>query len=133
MTPDIFAERVKQSNLDDSIYQELAINYKSAEQAEGLEKKFCEDEAAGMMYPSTLGALKAEFPGKQILVAALGATAKLDGSVRPLHDGRHYVHVNNGIIIFHDQLLYPGPHDVTALIREAQDSGEAPFTLCADI
>ena len=69
------------------------------------------------MYPSTLGALKAEFPGKPILVAALGAIAKLDGNVRPLHDRTHYVQVNNGIIIFHDQLQYPGPHDVTALLE----------------
>ena len=132
-TPDVFPERLKQSNLDDSIYQEISWNYKSAEEhSDGLEKKFREDEAAGMMYPSTLGALKSEFPGKPILVAALGAIAKPDGSVRPLHDGTHYVQVNNGIK-FSDQLQYPGPHDVTALIREARDSGEAPFTLSADI
>ena len=132
-TPDVFPERQKQSSLDESVYQELAVNYKSAEeQADGLEKKFREDEAAGMMYPSTMGALKAEFPGKPILVAALGAIAKPDGSVRPLHDGTHYVQVNNGIV-FYDQLQYPGPHDVTALIREAQGSGEAPFVLSADI
>ena len=119
-TPDVFPERLKQSNLDDSICQEISLNYKSAEEhSEGLEKKFREDEAAGMMYPSTLGALKSEFPGKPILVAALGAIAKPDGSVRPLHDGTHYVQVNNGIK-FLDQLQYPGPHDVTAFIREAR-------------
>lgn len=74
-TPDVFPEMLKQSNLDDSIYQELAVNYKSAEeQAEGLEKKFREDEAAGMMHPSKLGGLGAEFPGKPILVAALAST-----------------------------------------------------------
>ena len=66
------------------------------------------------------------------MVAALGAIAKPDGSVRPLHDGTHYVQVNNGIR-FSDQLQYPGPHDVTALIREARDTGEAPFTISADI
>ena len=74
-TPDVCPERLKQSNLDDWIYQELAVNYKSAEeQAEGLEKKFREDEAAGMMHPSKLGGLRAEFPGKPILVAALAST-----------------------------------------------------------
>ena len=59
---------------------EIARNYKSAEEhAEGLEQKFREDEALGMMYPSTLGALKSEFPGQNIMVAALGAIARVLG------------------------------------------------------
>ena len=131
--PDVFPERLKQSKLDESEYMEIARNYKSAEEhAEGLEQKFREDEALGMMYPSTLGALKSEFPGQNIMVAALGAIAKPDGSVRPLHDGTHYVQVNNGIV-FTDQLQYPGPHDVTAVIREVENSKEAVFVVSADI
>ena len=131
--PDVFPERLKQSKLDESEYMEIARNYKSAEEhAEGLEQKFREDEALGRMYPSTLGALKSEFPGQSIMVAALGAIAKPDGSVRPLHHGTHYVQVNNGIV-FTGQLQYPGPHDVTAIIREVENSKEAVFVVSADI
>ena len=40
--------------------------------------------------------------------------------------------VNNGIV-FTDQLQSPGPHDVTAVIREVENSKEAVFVVSADI
>ncbi|CAL1141183.1 unnamed protein product [Cladocopium goreaui] len=81
--PDVFRARLKQSNLDSSEYMEEARNYKSAvENKEGLESKFREDEAQGMMFPTTMGVLKERYPGKPILVAAMGAIKKPDGSVR---------------------------------------------------
>jgi hypothetical protein len=131
--PDVFRTRLKQSNLDSSEYMEEARNYKSAvENKEGLESKFREDEAQGMMYPTTMGVLKERYPGKPILVAAMGAIKKPDGSVRPIHDGTHFVQVNNGIR-FTDKLDYPGPPDVAGAVRCARDTMEAFFTVSADI
>ena len=84
------------------------------------------------MYPTTLGALKAEFPHRPTLVAAMGAIPKPDGSVRPVHDGTHFVQLNNKIIS-QDQLQYPGPLDIAGVMRWVAGSGEAVFVLSADI
>ena len=131
--PSVFPERVKQSKLDESEYMSVAKNYKSAEEnSKGLEEKFREDEAAGLMFPTTMGVLQSMYPSQEILVAALGAIKKPDGSVRPLHDGTHFVQVNNNIVI-NDQLQYPGPQDTAGVIREVHDSKEAVFTISADI
>ena len=131
--PSVFPERVKQSRLDESEYMSVAKNYKSAEEnSKGLEEKFREDESAGLMFPTTMGVLQSMYPSQEILVAALGAIKKPDGSVRPLHDGTHFVQVNNNIVI-NDQLQYPGPQDTAGVIREVHDSKEAVFTFWADI
>ena len=131
--PAVFRTRTKQSNLDASEYVEEARNYKSAvENQEGLENKFREDEAQGMMYPTTMGVLRERYPGKPILVAAMGAIKKPDGSVRPIHDGTHFVQVNNGIQ-FTDKLDYPGPPDVAGAVRAARDTQDSFFTVSADI
>ena len=131
--PSVFPERVKQSKLDESEYMAVAKNYKSAEEnSKGLEEKFREDESAGLMFPTTMGVLQSMYPSQEILVAALGAIKKPDGSVRPLHDGTHFVQVNNNIVI-NDQLQYPGPQDTAGVIREVHDSKEAVFTISADI
>ena len=98
--PAVFPEKVKQSKLDESEYMSVAKNYKSAEEnSKGLEEKFKEDESLGLMFPTTMGVLQSMYPFEEILVAALGAIKKPDGSVRPLHDGTHYVQVNNHIEI----------------------------------
>lgn len=132
-TPSVFPPKLKQNRLDDSVFNEMASNYKSAvENAEGLLQKFREDEQKGMMFPTTVSALKARNPGSTVLVAALGAIVKPDKSVRPLHDGTHFVQLNNEIVI-RDQLEYPGPHDATAAIREARETGEAVFSVSGDI
>ena len=131
--PEVFRTRTKQSNLDASEYMEEARNYKSAvENQEGLESKFREDEAQGMMYPTTMGVLRERYPGKPILVAAMGAIKKPDGSVRPIHDGTHFVQVNNAIR-FTDKLDYPGPPDVAGAVRAARDTRDSFFTVSADI
>ena len=131
--PEVFRTRTKQSNLDSSEYMEEARNYKSAvENQEGLESKFREDEAQGMMFPTTMGVLRDSYPGKPILVAAMGAIKKPDGSVRPIHDGTHFVQVNNGIQ-FTDKLDYPGPPDVAGAVRAARNTQDSFFTVSADI
>ena len=79
-----------------------------------------------------MGVLQAMYPSKEIMVAALGAIKKPDGSVRPLHDGTHYVQVNNRIVIY-EQLQYPGPQDTSGVVREVRETGESLFTLSADI
>ena len=85
-----------------------------------------------MMFPTTMGVLQSMYRAKEIMVAALGAIKKPDGSVRPLHDGTHYVQVNNRIVI-NDQLQYPGPQDTAGVVREVHSSKEAVFMISADI
>ena len=132
-TPEVFPPKRKQRTLDESQFMEEARNYKSAvEHAEKLEEKFREDEKKGMMFCSTIGVLKKKYPDQPILIAAMGAIEKPDGGVRPLHDGTHYVQVNNNIK-FQDQLQYPGPQDAAALLRETSESRESYFVLGADI
>ena len=131
--PAVFPERSKHSKLDESELMAMPKNYRSAEEnPRGLEEKFREDEALGLMFPTTMGVLQSMYPSKEIMVAALGAIKKPDGSVRPLHDGTHYVQANNRIGI-KDQLQYPGPQDIAGLVREVRETGESLFTLSADI
>ena len=68
--PAVFPEKVKQSKLDESEYMSVAKNYKSAEEnSKGLEEKFKEDEALGLMFPTTMGVLQSMYPSQEILVA----------------------------------------------------------------
>ena len=62
----------------------------------------------------------------------MGAIKKPDGSVRSIHDGTHFVQVNNGIR-FTDKLDYPGPPDVAGAVRAARDTQDSFFTVSADI
>ena len=62
----------------------------------------------------------------------MGAIRKPNGDVRPLHDGTHYVHLNNNIL-FQDQLQYPDPEDAAFMVRHVQEAQEAMFGLSADI
>ena len=131
--PSVFPKKEKARPLDDSEFNSMACNYKSAEgMAEDLEKKFREEEQLGRMVPTTLGRLKTDFPDRPPLVAAMGAIRKPNGDVRPLHDGTHFVQLNNQIV-FQDQLQYPGPEDAAHLVRHIQEEQEAAFALSADI
>ena len=131
--PAVFPPKEKARPLDDSEFNNMACNYKSAEgMADDLEKKFREEEQLGRMVPTTLGRLKADFPDRTPLVAAMGAIRKPNGDVRPLHDGTHFVQLNNQII-FQDQLQYPGPEDAAHMVRHIQEEQEAVFALSADI
>ena len=62
----------------------------------------------------------------------MGAIKKPNGDVRPLHDGTHFVQLNNNIC-FQDQLQYPGPEDAAAMIRLVEDEKESLFAMSADI
>jgi hypothetical protein len=129
----VFPKKEKSRPLDDSGFNSNANNYKSAQaMAEDLEKKFREEEKLGRMLPTTLGNLKVDFPGRTQLVAAMGAIRKPNGDVRPLHDGTHFVQLNNQIV-FQDQLQYPGPEDAAHMVRYVQEEQEAMFALSADI
>ena len=129
----VFPKKEKIRPLDESEYNPMAENYRSAkEMAEGLEKKFREEEALGRMVPTTLGELKQQFPERIPLVAAMGAIKKPNGDVRPLHDGTHYVQLNNQIL-FQDQLQYPGPEDAASMVRLVQEEKDSVFSLSADI
>eukprot|EP00435_Cladocopium_sp_Y103_P053047 s1952_g16.t2 len=88
-----------------------------------LEKKFREEEE--------LGRMKQEY-GNQLWVASMAAICKPDGSVRPLYDATHSVMVRHGIK-YQDKILRPGPAEIAAIVREASDTGEAPFCVSADI
>ena len=73
-------------------------NYSSAElSADQLEEQFRRDERAGLMLPTTEAAVEAVFGPGRLLVAAMGAVAKPNGEVRPLHDGTHGIGLNNKI------------------------------------
>jgi len=132
-TPEVFPRKEKVRPLDESEYNNLACNYRSArEMSEELERKFREEEALGRMIPTTLAALQAEHPGRTPLVAAMGAIKKPNGDVRPLHDGTHFVQLNNNIC-FQDQLQYPGPEDAAAMVRLVDDEKVSFFAMSADI
>ena len=111
----------------------VAKNYRSAEEnSKELEDRFRENEVLGFIFPTMMEVLQSMYPFQEILVAALGAMKKLDESVRPLHDGTHFVQVNNNIEI-NDQLQYSGPQDTVGVIWEVHESREAVFTISADI
>ena len=84
------------------------------------------------MIPTTLPELTSRYPERTPLVAAMGAIKKPNGDVRPLHDGTHYVQLNNHIV-FQDQLQYPGPEDAAAMIRLVEEEKESVFAVSADI
>ena len=108
-------------------------NYKSAElSASQLLAKFREEEKLGRMRPTTLGALREEYPADKIRVASMGAIEKPDGSVRPVHDGTHGVLVNNGIHLV-NHVSVPGPAEMAFAVRQAGAQREMPLAVAADV
>ena len=80
--PAVFPKKEKVRPLDESEYNNLAENYRSArDMADDLEKKFREEEALGRIIPTTLGELKTKHPDRTPLVAAMGAIRKPNGDV----------------------------------------------------
>ena len=129
----VFPPKERFRKLDDSVFMEDSVNYKSADgMSHKLEEKFREEEALGRMYPTTLGALQSRFAGQKVLIAPMGALEKPDGGVRPLHDATHHVQVNNAIQ-FQDQLEYPGPGDAAAVVESSRLVRESCFAISADI
>ena len=131
--PQVFPERVKHRKLDETEFNPIAFNYPSAQlSSKELEEKFKEEEQLGRMFPTTLPVLVNKYGKEKVRVASMAAITKPDGSVRPLHDATHSVMVNHEIR-YADQIQCPGPAEVAAMVREAGESGEAPFCLSADI
>ena len=67
-----------------------------------------------------------------VLIAAMGAVAKSNGDVRPLHDGTHAIGLNNKIVVL-DRLEVPGPAEIKEAVALAQECREAVFGVSADI
>ncbi|CAE7247092.1 unnamed protein product [Symbiodinium sp. CCMP2456] len=119
--------------LDESSFEAIRDNYTSAKlTVQELELKFREEEKLGRMYPTTFATLAAEHGEGRVRVAAMGAVAKPDGTVRPLHDGTHGVRVNNGIHLV-NQTATPGPAEVAHVVSSAKRSREAAFGISADV
>ena len=131
--PQVFERKVKCRKLDESTFEAIKDNYSSAKlTVQELEQKFREEEKAGRMYPTTFATLAAEHGADRVRVAAMGAVAKPDGTVRPLHDGTHGVRVNNGIHLV-NQTATPGPAEVAHIVSSAKRSREAAFGISADV
>jgi len=132
-TPQVFRRREKFRQLDITDFQPDMKNYATAElSSEELEAHFRKDELLGRMLPTTLAEAKMEYGEEAVLIAAMGAIQKPDGSVRPLHDGTHGIGLNNKIKIL-DRLEVPGPEEIIELVALAAESREAAFCLSADI
>ena len=106
--PLVFRPKKKFREYDDATYQAMNSNYASAALVpDQLEAQFAEEEVLGMMYPLSEKEAPCRF-GDTLHVAALGAIAEDDGTVRPIFDGTHSVRLNNRIHI-EDHLEFPGP------------------------
>ena len=131
-SPQVFPMKSKHRKLDETEFKPIADNYQSAQlSVRELEDKFREEEGLGRMHPSKLGVLKNEY-GDRLRIASMAAISKPDGSVRPLHDATHSVMVNHEIK-YQDRIMCPGPSEIAGIVREAHDTGEAPFCVSADI
>ncbi|CAE7480211.1 unnamed protein product, partial [Symbiodinium pilosum] len=107
--PQVFGLKEHWRKLDVSEPDFDRANYKSADMSSTqLLAKFREEEKLGRMRPTTMGALREEYPADKIRVASMGAIEKPDGSVRPIHDGTHGVLVNNGVRLL-NHVSVPGP------------------------
>ena len=96
--PQVYDHKTKWRKLDEDLPEWDRPNYSSASlNSQQLLEKFRDEERLGRMASTTLGALKQEFAEDRITVASMGAIRKPDGSVRPVHDGTHGVHVNQEI------------------------------------
>ena len=131
--PQVFARKEKWRKLDESDPDYDRANYKSAEMSsEELLNKFREEEKLGRMYPSTVGVLREKFPGDRLRIASMGAIAKPDGSVRPIHDATHGVAVNNHIKLL-NRMAVPGPAEMAFAVRQAGAQQEVPLAVSADV
>ena len=132
--PQVFPEKLTHRKLGETEFNPIAFNYPSAQaSAKDLEEKFKEEEQLGRMFPTTtLNVLASKYGKEKVRVASMAAITKPDVGVRPLHDATHSVMVNHEIG-YADQIQCPGPAEVASMVREASESGEAPFCLSADI
>ena len=132
-TPQVFRPRLKQRQLDVTPFEPIMQDYASAEiSSEQLEQQFRSDEQKGMMVCTTEAEAKRVYGEDGVLIAAMGAVAKSNGDVRPLHDGTHGIGLNNKIVV-PDRLEVPGPAEIKEAVALAQESREAVFGISADI
>ena len=131
--PQVYRKRVNFRALDVTEFEPDMANYSSAElSADQLEEQFRRDERAGLMMPTTEAAVEAEFGPGRLLVAALGAVAKPNGEVRPLHDATHGIGLNNKIRVL-DKLEVPGPDELLEVTALGRESREAVFAICGHL
>ena len=90
--------------------------------AQQLLEKFREEEKLGRMSSTTLGALTQDYPEDRVRIASMGAIRKPAGTVRPVHDGTHGVHVNQEIRQL-NLLAVPGPAEVAWLVHSLRELG----------
>ena len=62
----------------------------------------------------------------------MGAIAKPNGDVRPMHDATRGVNINTPIRIL-DRLEVPGQEEVTDMVARAREQGGPSFCISADI
>ena len=130
--PQVFEPKAKWRKFDEDLPEWDRSNYASASlNSQQLLEKFREEVELGRMEASTHGALKQRYGEENLRVASMGAIQKPDGSVRPVHDGTHGVHVNQAIP--HNLLSVPGPGELALLVRQSQEQFETPFALAGDV
>ena len=121
--------KAKHRRFDDDLPAWDRANYASAQlSSQQLLDKFRSEVDLGRMQATTLGALKERYPEDRIRIAFMGAIQKGDGSVRPVHDATHGVHVNQGI-----KQLNLLAADVAWVVRQACERRETPFAITADV
>jgi len=142
--PAVFRRKVSWRKLDPSVRNLDASNYSSAKDAyNSIRAKFKEDESEGRMFQIPLLDACKRWPGDRLRIAALGAIEKTppetplkDKDYRVLHDGTHFVQVNNEIVI-RDRLDAPSAGDASAVMvacKECRRAGHGVvFALACDV
>ena len=131
--PQVFDRKSKHRKFDDDLPEWDRPNYSSARlNAEQLLSRFREEEELGRMQSTTLGALKGKYPAERIRIASMAAIQKPDGSVRPVHDATHGVHVNQSIPQ-HNLLSVPGPAEIAWVVAQSHEQHEQPFAITGDV
>ena len=131
--PQVFERKSKHRKFDDDLPEWDRPNYSSARlNAEQLLARFREEEELGRMQSTTLGALKDAYPSDRIRVASMAAIQKPDGSVRPVHDATHGVHVNQSIPQ-HNLLAVPSPAEIAWVVGQSHEQHEQPFAITGDV
>ena len=131
--PQVFEPKAKWRKFDEDLPERDRSNYTSASlNSQQLLEKFREEVELGRMEASTHGALKQRYGEENLRIASMGAIQKPDGSVRPVHDGTHGLHVNQSITQ-HNLLSVPGPGELALLVRQSQEQVETPFALAGDV
>ena len=132
-TPAVFERKTKWRCLDQSDFVADRDNYNSAEQvAPQLEELFQADARLGMMFEAPEAALREQYPGDRLRVAALGAIAKSETAFRVIHDATHGVHVNNQVQP-RDQVRMPGPGEERVILQNCSVRPGVHFALEADV